>query len=108
MARFGNGRIENRSSKELWVVADGVAHVLAPMRRSVGDVDADGARARDGTPINDHRSWWKVNDLGTMTISDDKGHLVMNGTWFTTTRVEDTEFGKLKYDDTHGWGEPIS
>lgn len=109
MARFGNGRIVNRSSKDLWVVAEGVAHVLKPMRRSASTVDADGARARDGTRIDGHSSWWKVNDLGTMTISDGRaGELTMSATWFTTSRVEDGEFGQLRYDETDGWGEPVS
>jgi hypothetical protein len=109
MGRFGNGRVENHSSKELWVVAEGKAHILRPNRRSASDVDADGARAKDGTPIDGHKSWWKVNDLGTLVISDGaNGQLTKGWNFGTTSKVEDGEFGKLTYDETDGWGEPLS
>jgi hypothetical protein len=103
-----NGHIRNESSRDLWVVADGKAHLLAPRRRSPDKIDADGARAKDGTAIDGHRSWWKVNDLGNMTIKDKAGsELTMDATFGTTTAVEDGEFGDLKFDDTVGWGDAI-
>jgi hypothetical protein len=108
MGRFGDGTVKNYSSKPLWVVAEGVAHKLQPKRRSPGGVDADGAKAVDGTPIDGHRSWWKVPDLGTLSVKDDgRGGLTSDCAMGVCWRVEEDEFGSLRYDDTDGWGDAM-
>jgi hypothetical protein len=105
-----NGQVKNHSSHTLWVVetdtGHAIAHKLAPGRQSVGSVDADGFRAVDGTPIDDHKSWVKLIDLSTADVADKDGQLTRG--CILCISVGDNQFGDVTYKDADGWGEPIS
>ncbi|MGF1520794.1 MAG: hypothetical protein ACFBSF_00560 [Leptolyngbyaceae cyanobacterium] len=102
-----NGQVNNRSSRELWVVRkdDGpaIAYKLAPGHRSPEDVDADGFRAVDGTPVDGHIAWVKIIDLSTANVEDDGSSLTRG--CLLCKDVGDQEFGDISYDDSPGWGE---
>lgn len=105
------GRVKNYSSKWLWVVetdsGKAVAHKLGPNRQSPAGVDADGFKAVDGTPIDGHASWIKVNNLGTADVEFKDGKMTPGCVWPFCTKVEETEFGPVTYDHALGWGENL-
>ena len=104
-----NGQIKNHSSRTLWVVetdaGPAIAHKLAAGHQSPHDVDADGFRAVDGTPIDDHTTWIKLIDLLTADVADKDGQLTRG--CILCSSVGDNQFGPVTYNDADGWGEPI-
>ena len=104
-----NGKVRNYSSRELWVVkldaGPAIAYKLAPGRQSPDEVDADGFKAVDGTPVDGHTSWVKIVDVSTADVKDGDGEL-MRGCLMCMD-VEDGEFGEVVYDDASDWGGPI-
>lgn len=106
------GHIYNYSSKTLWVVETDTglakAHKLAPNMKSPSSVDADGVKSADGTPINEHVAWWKVNDLANADIYDDKqnNQLIIKSSF--KRKVEENEFGQVEYIQNANWGEKIN
>jgi len=103
------GQVKNYSSRELWVVrkdaGPAIAYRLAPGRKSPDEVDADGFRAVDGTPIDGHTSRVKIVDLSTADVEDDGPELKRGCT--LCMDVGEDEFGKVTFDDSLGWGEPL-
>ncbi|MGF1495454.1 MAG: hypothetical protein ACFB8W_01335 [Elainellaceae cyanobacterium] len=59
----------------------------------------------DGTPIDGHTHWVKIVDLSTADIEDDGPDLKRGCT--LCMDVGDDEFGKVTFDDSLGWGEPL-
>jgi len=109
---MANGKVKNCSSKTLWVVENGAgsyparAHKLSPGFQSPAELDADGFKAVDGTPISGNASWVKIVNWSTADVSDAgaelaKGCILCYG-------VEENEFGPVTYDNGSGWGEPLS
>lgn len=106
-----DGRVQNSSSRELWVVETdtnpdcAVAHRLVPGWRSPANIDADGFRAVDGTPIDGHLSWVKIIDLSTAEVRDSGTELTRG--CLLCTEVGDDEFGPVTFDDAKGWGKRL-
>lgn len=104
------GKVNNRSSHELWVVetdtGPAIAHVLAPGRASPPGIDADGFKARAGIPTDGHRSWVKVTSISTADVTDRDAELTRG--CIACYDVGDDEFGPVKYDTTPGWGVPLA
>ena len=104
------GRINNRSSRTLWVVetdsGPAVAHLLAPGRRSPPGVDADGFKAVDGTAVNGHRSWVKVTDWSTADVRDARNGTLDRGCWLCRD-VPESQFGAVDYRVDSGWGRSL-
>lgn len=106
------GTVKNKSSKNLWVVENGIepntypaiAHILEPGYQSPDNIDADGVKAVDGTPISDYSTWWKVTDWSTADIEDDASNLKID--CLLCTRVPDNEFGPVTYKQGK-WGVRI-
>jgi hypothetical protein len=107
---MANGQVKNRSDKTLWVVetdtGHAIAHQLAPGRQSAAAVDADGFRAVDGTAIDGHGSWVKINDFSTADVVNTGAHLARG--CILCASAPDTEFGVVAFDTATGWGEPLS
>lgn len=107
---MANGQVRNHSSKELWVVetdtGPAIAHKLAPGRQSKAAVDADGFKAVDGTLVDGHNSWVKIVNFSTADVANQGAQLTRG--CFLCSNVGDNEFGNVTYDQSAGWGEPIS
>lgn len=107
---MANGQVKNHSSKELWVVetdsGPAIAHKLLPGRQSPSRIDADGFRAVDGTPIDGHSTWVKIYDYSTADVRDEDDELTRG--CILCRNVGEDEFGDVRFDDSPGWGEPVS
>ena len=104
-----NGQVKNGSSKELWVVetdsGSAVAHKLDSGRQSPEDIDADGFKAVDGTLIDGHDSWIKINNFSTADVTNNDSQLSRG--CILCANVEENEFGNVTFDQSSGWGDPI-
>lgn len=104
-----NGQVKNYSSKTLWVVetdsGPAIAHKLAAGRQTLSSVDADGFKATDGTSIDGHTSWVKINEFSTADVANSGSQLTRG--CILCYNVEDNEFGNVTYDNADHWGEPI-
>ncbi len=111
MTIFGmKGKIENRTNKTLWIVENdsgrAIAHKLPPFKKSPADVDADGVKTVDGTPISDHDGWWKIGDTEWATVKGTGNSLTLYSfPSLIKKKVGDKEFGHIIYDQSFGWGE---
>lgn len=107
---MAHGQVKNHSSKTLWVVetdtGHAIAHKLAPGWQSRIAVDADGFRAVDGTPVDGHTSWVKINNFSTADVSDQGSQLTRG--CVICWNVQDNEFGDVTFDQSSSWGEPIT
>lgn len=103
------GQVKNYSSRELWVIrkdsGPAIAYRLAPGRKSPSDIDADGFRAVDGTPVDGHTSWVKIIDLSTADVKDDG--LTLKRGCLLCADVEEDEFGEVSFDESPDWGDPL-
>lgn len=104
-----NGRVNNHSSRALWVVHTDrrrpVARRLEPGHHSPDGTDADGFKAVDGTPVDGHDAWVKIVDLSTADVRD-SGDELKRGCILCRS-VGEREFGRVQYDDSPGWGQPL-
>jgi hypothetical protein len=103
------GDVSNRSSKTLLVIeretGQALTHCLYSGYDSPGNVDADGVKALDGTPIHNHTSWWKVSGPAGATIIDTEGGgLDIARTPITISPVKDDEFGPYSLESEAPWG----
>lgn len=109
------GRVRNFSQKNLWVIetdsGSAVAHKLSPGKQSPSSIDADGVKAIDGTPIDSHSSWWKIELDGGFGFVDsdvkDSGDSLAISCGGFCTRRNETEFGDITFDRSDNWGEDI-
>jgi len=103
------GSVKNHSSHTLWVIetdsGSAIAHQLESGKMSPPEVDADGFKAVDGTPIDGHSSWVKIIDWSTADVSD-KGLELERGCYLCGD-VGENEFGAVTYDPNPGWGVSI-
>lgn len=110
------GQVRNYSSKDLWVVetdsGSAIAHKLSPGRQSPASVDTDGVKSIDGTPIDGHNSWWKIelDGGGGLIFSDvqNSGSELKLSCGGFCTKQQDGEFGNVAFDNTDNWGTAIS
>jgi hypothetical protein len=107
---MARGQVKNHSSKTLWVVetdtGPAIAHKLFPGMESPGTVDADGFRAVDGTLVDGHGSWVKINDFSTADVSNNAAELSRG--CILCGNVQDNEFGNVTFDQSTEWGVPIT
>jgi len=107
---MAKGRVKNHSSRELWVVetdtGTAIAHRLPAGKQTPSNVDADGFRAVDGTRIDGHTSWVKINDYSTADVRDSAGALERG--CILCRNVADNEFGSINFDNASGWGESLT
>lgn len=100
------GRVRNDSQHLLRVVETDVGrareHLLRPGEVSPPEVDADGLRAEDGSPIDGHQSWWKVRDVSVAVVSEQDGQLHVS--CLLCSRVQDDEFGTVWPTGRAPWG----
>jgi Leucine-rich repeat (LRR) protein len=103
-----NGIVRNESSKSVWVVetntGSAIAHILAPGKTSPPHIDADGVKAYDlGVTLSGHTSWWKIFSPDTAIIGNlPNGQLKIFS--FAGFKVDEDEFGQVRYDYSSGWG----
>jgi len=101
------GQVKNFSSVELWVIEGRngpVARRLPPGYKTPPKVDTDAFKRVDSIPIEGHKNWWKIYDVSTAEIFDDKKSLRVSA--ITKLAVEERHFGKPTYRD-ESWGSPI-
>ena len=106
------GSIRNHSSKTLWGVetdsGPAKAQKLGSNMKSPFNIDVDGAKTIDGTLIDGHKSWWKINSLANADIYDDKPNNQLAIKSRFKSKVNEDEFGQVEYLHGFGWGEKIS
>ncbi|GAA4458979.1 hypothetical protein GCM10023189_32050 [Nibrella saemangeumensis] len=107
-----NGQIRNYSSKSVWVIVfnhhlgtEPVAYKLAPNYKSPDFIDADAVKTADDTTRTSHTGWIKITDISHVNVQEDHGRLTVGclACWF----VEENRFGKVVYDTTTKWGDPL-
>jgi len=104
-----HGVVKNESRHVVWVVDTdrgyASAHLLAPGRQSPRELDADGVRAEDQSPIDGHESWWKARDVSVAVVRETDTSLQIS--CIGCSAVADREFGPVRFDRTPDWGEPL-
>jgi hypothetical protein len=60
----------------------------------------------DGTTIDGHGSWVKINELSTADVANSSSQLTRG--CVLCYNVDDNEFGNVTYNNADGWGEPIN
>lgn len=103
------GQVKNHSSQTLWVlVSEGKkmnAYQLAPGCQSPSDLDADGFKAVNDTPINGYQGWIKIVDICTAEVKDNGKELISECLF--CGNVDDDEFGSVSFNNKDSWGEFI-
>jgi hypothetical protein len=104
------GTVANHTSKTLLVIetdaGNANVHELPPGFRSPDGVDADAVRTKDGTPIANHPSWWKVRGPATATVTESALELRITDLPWMIVKAGDNEFGQLFYVREEVWGVP--
>lgn len=109
------GKVANRSDTWVWVLFDldgkVYAKMLAPGKKSPGNVDADAVKhTLYGGKISGYDEWWRLKTGAEADIYNDGGILKINKTsWIgSLEKTKESDWGSINYDisDT-SWGDKI-
>lgn len=112
------GKVKNKSKQPIWVIFDKdkvmQAKKLGPNKRTPDDIDADGVQGVLGFKISGWEKPWKLKNGAEAEVFQIITHGFSNENILgirqtsmigSLMKVEDSEFGQIKFDDTdNNWG----
>jgi hypothetical protein len=109
------GKVANKSNAWVWVLFDKdgkvYAKMLAPGKKSPGDIDADAVKhTLPGGKLNGYEEWWRLKNGAEVEVYDDGGLLKLKQTsWIgELVKTKESDWGTINYDTADiAWGVKI-